>query len=90
MIDKAKALLGDMSSSVGGIIQQFKSMLNRFIEATAVMVVTTCLIPILVIMFFIWVVKTLFNVPVVVPMHMLKPKKSKQSHDNEKELILTE
>ena len=90
VIDKAKALLGDLSGSVGGIIQQFKSMLNRFIEATAVMVVTTCLIPILVIMFFIWVVKTLFNAPVVVPMHLPKQKKRTQSHDNEKELIVTE
>ena len=90
VIDKARALLGDLSGSVGGIIQQFKSMLNRFIEATAVMVVTTCLIPILVIMFFIWVVKTIFNAPVVVPMHLPKQKKRTQSHDNEKELIATE
>lgn len=90
VIDKAKTLLGDLSGSVGGVIQQFKNMLNRFIEATAVMVVTTCIIPILVILFFIWVVKTLFNIQVVIPTQALKPKKSKRSHDGEKELMLTE
>ena len=90
VIDKAKSLLGDMASSVAGVIQQFKNMLNRFIEATAVMVVTTCIIPILVILFFVWVVKTLFNVQVVVPTQIIKPKKSKRSRDDEKELMLTE
>ena len=49
------------------VVDQFKNVLNRFVEATAVMVVTTCLIPILVIMFFGWLVKTLFGIPVVIP-----------------------
>ena len=90
VIDKAKSLLGDMASSVAGVIQQFKNMLNRFIEATAVMVVTTCIIPILVILFFIWAVKILFNIQVVVPTQMLKPKKIKRSREDEKELMITE
>ena len=90
VIDKAKNLLGDLSGSVAGVIQQFKNMLNRFIEATAVMVVTTCIIPILVIMFFIWVVKTIFNVQVIVPMQMIKPKKVKHTRDAETELVVTQ
>ena len=75
VIDEAKALLGDLSGSVAGVIDQFKNLLNRFIEATAVMIVTTCLIPILVILFFVWIVKTLFHVPIVVPAQLPKPKK---------------
>ena len=92
VIDEAKNLLDDMTASVAGVIDQFKNVLNRFIEATAVMVVTTCLIPILVILFFIWVVKTLFNVPVVVPTPMLKPKKAKglKEREESKELIIAE
>ena len=85
VIDKAKSLLGDLSGSVAGVIQQFKNMLNRFIEATAVMIVTTCIIPILVIIFFTWVVKTLFNIPVVVPTQMLKPKRIKRGNTDETE-----
>ena len=72
------------------MIEQFKNVLNRFIEAAAVMIVTTCIIPILVILFFLWVVKTLFNIPIVVPTQILKPKKAKHSRDGDNELMLTE
>ena len=65
-------------------------MLNRFVEATAVMVVTTCIIPILVILFFIWVVKTLFIVPISVPAQMIKPKKINRARDKEKERVTVE
>lgn len=90
IIDEAKAVLDDITNSVAGVIEQFKNVLNRFIEAAAVMIVTTCIIPILVILFFLWVVKTLFNIPIVVPTQMLKPKKVKRSHDEDNELMLTE
>lgn len=79
IIDEAKAILDDGSSSVAGVIDQFKNVLNRFIEATAVMIVTTCLVPLLVILFFVWIVKTLFNVPVIIPEHLPKPKKKHHS-----------
>lgn len=90
IIDEAKAVLDDITNSVAGVIEQFKNVLNRFIEAAAVMIVTTCIIPILVILFFLWVVKTLFNIPIVVPTQMLKPKKVKHTHDEDNELMLTE
>ena len=79
VIDKAKELLSDVTGSVAKVIEQFKNVLNRFIEAIAVMIVTTCLIPILVIVFFVWIAKTLFNVPIVVPTQLIKPKKAKHS-----------
>ena len=90
VIDEAKSLLGDLSGSVAGVVEQFKNMLNRFIEATAVMIVTTCLIPLLVIAFFIWIVKTLFNVQIIVPTSLPKPRKPKRLRGDETELALTE
>ena len=72
VIDKAKSLLGDLSGSVAGIVGQFRTVLNRFIEATAVMIVTNCLIPIFVILFFVWIVKTLFNVQIILPASPVK------------------
>ena len=90
VIDKAKLLLDDVSNSVAGVIKQFKNVLNRFIEATDVMVVTTCIIPILVILFFIWIAKTLFNIPISVPTHMPKPKKIGQGRKEDKELTWVE
>ena len=73
VIDEAKSLLGDLSGSVAGIVSQFRTVLNRFIEATAVMIVTNCLIPIFVILFFVWIVKTLFNVQIILPASPVKP-----------------
>lgn len=90
VIDEAKTIINTITGSVAKVIEQFKNVLNRFIEATAVMIVTTCLIPILVILFFLWVVKTLFNVPIIIPTQGIKSKKLKGTHKEEKELISTE
>ena len=67
VIDEAKSLLDHVSGSVAEVIGQFKTVLNRFVEATAVLIVTTCLIPLLVILFFLWIAKTLFDVKILIP-----------------------
>lgn len=82
VIDEAKAILGDVSSSVAGVVDQFRNVLNRFIEATAVLIVTTCLIPILVILFFLWIIKTLFSVPIVLPANLPRPKRKHPRDDD--------
>lgn len=83
VIDEAKAILGDVSGSVAGVINQFKNVLNRFVEATAVMIVTTCLIPLLVILFFGWVVKTLFHIPVILPAQFPRPGRKPRAQEAE-------
>lgn len=90
VIDEAKALLGDLSGSVAGVVEQFKNLLNRFIEATAVMIVTTCLIPVLVIVFYVWIVKTLFHIQVILPTSPPKPKRLRGSCKEKDDLALTE
>lgn len=90
VIDEAKMLLSNLSGSVAKVIEQFKNVMNRFIEATAVMIVTTCLIPILVILFILWIAKTLFNIPMGIPTTLMKPKKVKHEHDEGEELAIVE
>ena len=85
VIDEAKSLLGDLSGSVAGVIAQFKTIMNRFIEATAVMIVTTCLIPIFVVLFYLWLLKTIFDISIIVPANFLRPKKRRQSRRDEDE-----
>ena len=85
VIDEAKTILGNLSGSVAGVIEQFRNVLNRFIEATAVMIVTTCLIPILVIAFFVWIVKTLFNAPIILPAALPKPQRRPRLQNPENE-----
>lgn len=90
VIDEAKSILGDLSGSVSGVIEQFKSIINRFIEATAVMIVTTCMIPILVVAFFVWIAKTLFNVQIILPPPPQRLRKRKNTPAREEELQLIE
>lgn len=90
VIDEAKALLGDLSGSVAGVVDQFKNLLNRFIEAAAIKIVTTCLIPVLVIVFYVWIVKMLFNVQVILPANLPRPKKLKRTRKKDGNLALTE
>lgn len=83
VIDEAKAQLDNVTGSVAGIIEQFKTVLNRFIEAAAVLIVTTCLIPILVILFFFWLIKTLFSIQIIFPPRPLhRQRKNRKSHDD--------
>ena len=81
VIDEAKSLLDNVSGSVSGVIEQFKNVLNRFIEATAVLVVTTCLIPLLVILFFVWIAKTLFDVQIILPASPPRRKRNRKERE---------
>lgn len=81
VIDEAKAILGDVSGSVAEVIDQFRNVLNRFVEATAVMIVTTCLVPLLVILFFAWLIKTLFHIPINLPESVPKQKKGHKTEN---------
>lgn len=44
------------------LVSKVQNCLNNFVEAIAVMIITSCVIPILVIIFFIWLVKVLLDV----------------------------
>ncbi len=45
----------------------FERVLNNMIEALAVMIVTSCVIPILVLVFFVWLIKLIFNISAPMP-----------------------
>lgn len=57
-----------VSKGVGGMVEGAKDALNQFIESLAVMLVTSCLIPILVLLFYFWIAKILLGVNVDIPM----------------------
>ncbi len=52
--DSITGIASDLSEKVG-------TMVNNFLEALAVMLVTSCVIPILVLLFFVWLVKVTFS-----------------------------
>ena len=62
-IANAEQTTEDIQSATSGeAVGQLKTVLNRFIEALAVMLVTSCLIPILVLLFFAWLVKLMLGI----------------------------
>lgn len=55
-------IVSKVEETVSGAAKNVENVLNRFIEALAVMLVTSCLIPILVLVFFVWLVKMILGV----------------------------
>ena len=66
-------LMAPVNDKVDQLTGEAQESLNGFIEAFAVMIVTSCIIPVLVLVFFLWLAKVLLGVNVEVPMQMLKP-----------------
>ena len=72
-------LRGDETGEeLGKLTDGARNSLNNFIEALAVMIVTSCVIPILVLLFFIWLAKTILGVRVEVPVGAFHPRASKR------------
>lgn len=58
-------------------MDEFENALNQMIESVAVMIVTTCVIPILVLMSFVWILKMVTGLNISVPTAKSLPKISK-------------
>lgn len=56
-----------VKGGVSGVVEKVESILNNFVEALAVMIVTSCVIPIVVLMFFVWLVKMVTGVDINMP-----------------------
>ncbi|MCR4607579.1 MAG: hypothetical protein K5771_07630 [Oscillospiraceae bacterium] len=52
----------DVFNGGESISQKASRVLNRYVESAAVMIVTSCLIPLIVLLFFIWLIKTLTGI----------------------------
>ena len=59
--------LKGISKEVTGLAESAKNALSVFIDAIAVLIITTCVIPILVILFFLWLIKMLFGITINLP-----------------------
>ena len=57
-----------MPEELNSLTESARNSLSNFIEALAVMIVTSCIIPLLVLLFFLWLVKLILGVNVELPM----------------------
>ena len=56
------SILGRISETAGSLTAKAADILNRYVETLAVLIVTTCIIPILVLLFFLWLIKQLSGI----------------------------
>ena len=57
----------NISTSTSETINKIKNILSNFIEATAVMIVTSCIIPVLTVLVFIWLTKIILGIEINKP-----------------------
>ena len=63
----AKKIYNNVKGSVTAKAEEFRAILNGYVEATAVLMVTSCAIPLAVLAFYIWIIKLLTGVEIHIP-----------------------
>lgn len=59
--DSEGSVLNELSTLTSDTLDKVSSFLSSLLESLAVMIVTSCIIPVLVFIFFLWIVKTIFT-----------------------------
>lgn len=83
IMNNAQKVAEKVTSSVSDGVEKAKQVLSNFIDATAILIITSCVIPVLVIIFFVWIIKIVFGIDV-------SSKKTLLKHKDEKKEIVQE
>ena len=59
------SILGKISETATSLSNKAAALLNRFVESVAILVVTSCILPILGLAFILWLIRLLFGVDVI-------------------------
>ena len=51
-----------ITNGVSGVMEKAENLLSQFIDAVAVLIITSCVLPIAVLLFFLWVTKIIFGI----------------------------
>ena len=60
-------IFNTVKGGVNGKVEEFKTILSKFVQAAAVLIVTSCVIPIAVLIFFIWIIKMIISIQITIP-----------------------
>ena len=81
---KVKEGISNVGEGVSKIIKQGEELLNKFIDAIAILLITSCVIPIVVLFAFVWLVKIIFNANI--PLQKLNKAKTEKKKEEKKEI----
>ena len=70
LLGTIQGFFSDVSSDASAMVEKCEHMLSNFIDAVAVLLITSCAIPVLVFAVMLWFVKMIFGIPV--PMDRIK------------------
>lgn len=82
---KAKEIVSDVGDNVSEWIHKGEKALSDFIDAIAILLITSCVIPILVLILFIWIVKIIFGISI--PVKEIKKINSDNKVKNNNDII---
>lgn len=82
---KAKEIVSDVGDNVSEWIHKGEKALSDFIDAIAILLITSCVIPILVLILFVWIVKIVFGISI--PVKEIKKIKSDNKVKNNNDII---
>lgn len=86
--EAANKVVEQVGQSVNNTAEEARELLNRFVDAIALFVITYCAIPVIVVLVMVWFVKFMFQIQIPVSEKVRKPfGRKKQSDDEEKELV---
>lgn len=61
------SILSRISATASGLADKAADLLKNFVESLAVLIVTSCVIPVLVLVFFVWLIKMVTGIEIVIP-----------------------
>ena len=73
-VEEIASVATGVGEAIGSAIAWLEDLVNAFIESLAIMIILSCVIPVLVLAFFLWVVSLVLGLNVDTAMGMLKPR----------------
>lgn len=81
LVSKTKDVVAGIGNGVSEVVEKCEKLLSNFIDAVAVLFITSCVIPIVVLLFMVWIIKLIFgiNIPIdKIKLPVIKKKDTKQ------------
>jgi len=83
-------LASKLKGGLTGLINDIGEKINNLVETTAIILVTTCLIPILTMLFIFWLIKQCLGIDIKPPLPQLRNTQKKLVSKTEEEPLLTD
>ncbi len=76
LIEKMAATISSAITSVKDIANNIKNIISKFMNSIAILIVTTCLMPVLMFFFFLWILQQLFSLNFIKSTSSMLPDKT--------------